>query len=134
MTDHEKYEQQMDAELEYFASLMAEAASANWKYGDGYGGYVLEVIARHAGEQTFRTASESFAPSKKKKRISSSLRTQVYERDGYACVTCGVMKDLSCDHIMPEKLGGPTTLENLQTMCRPCNSKKGVKFNTASTA
>lgn len=29
------------------------------------------------------------------------------------------------DHIVPRSKGGPTTLENLQTMCAICNGKKG---------
>ena len=29
------------------------------------------------------------------------------------------------DHIIPRSRGGPTTLENLQTMCAICNGKKG---------
>lgn len=29
------------------------------------------------------------------------------------------------DHIVPRSKGGPTTLENLQTMCSICNGKKG---------
>jgi hypothetical protein len=34
---------------------------------------------------------------------------------------------LSADHVIPESKGGPTTLENLQTLCMRCNLKKGVK-------
>lgn len=67
-------------------------------------------------------------PSKKpvKAKIPRSLAKQVYERDAYRCVQCGDHHDLTCDHIEPESLGGPTTFDNLQTMCRPCNSRKGV--------
>ncbi|WP_394651378.1 HNH endonuclease [uncultured Acinetobacter sp.] len=67
----------------------------------------------------------------KKKRISQTLRMQVYERDGFACVTCGVQKNLSLDHIKPEVLGGESTLENLQTMCKSCNSRKGARYDEA---
>ena len=28
--------------------------------------------------------------------------------------------------------GGPTVFENLQTMCRSCNSKKGIEYERAS--
>lgn len=63
-----------------------------------------------------------------KERISQDLRQKVFERDGYRCVECGSSKRLSADHIIPEVSGGPTTLENLQAMCRPCNSEKGASM------
>lgn len=66
-------------------------------------------------------------PAYVKAKISRSLAKAVFERDAYRCVTCGDHRDLTCDHIHPESLGGPTTLENLQTMCRPCNSRKGAR-------
>ena len=68
-------------------------------------------------------------PIYKKKSIPAKLKIQVHEKYGYRCVTCGTHKDLTCDHIKPEILGGETNLDNLQTMCKSCNSSKGVKFN-----
>jgi len=62
-----------------------------------------------------------------KARIPALLRTAVYERDAYRCVTCGTWNDLSIDHVIPESKGGPTTLDNLQTMCRSHNSRKGTR-------
>jgi hypothetical protein len=65
--------------------------------------------------------------AKTKKPIPNGLRKQVFERDAYRCVSCGSWHDLQADHIIPESKGGPTTLENLQTMCRPCNVRKGAR-------
>lgn len=62
--------------------------------------------------------------------IPRSLRTAVFERDAYRCVLCGSWMDLACDHIIPERHGGPTTLENLRCLCRPCNGAKGAKMPT----
>jgi 5-methylcytosine-specific restriction endonuclease McrA len=33
------------------------------------------------------------------------------------------------DHIVPRSKGGPTTLDNLQTMCAICNGKKGNQLH-----
>ena len=63
-----------------------------------------------------------------KQRISEKLRQQVFERDGFCCVECGSKKRLSADHIIPERHGGETEIDNLQTLCKPCNSEKGSKL------
>lgn len=62
-----------------------------------------------------------------KKAIPNGLRMKVFERDMYRCKNCGTHKSLTCDHIYPEVLGGDSTLDNLQTLCKSCNCKKGKK-------
>lgn len=64
-----------------------------------------------------------------RKPISNKLRKMVYERDHCRCVTCGATDHLSPDHIIPWSLGGEDTMENLQTMCRSCNSRKGNRVD-----
>jgi len=63
-----------------------------------------------------------------KDKIPQRLRTQVFERDAYRCITCGSYLGLHADHVIPESHGGPTTLENLQTLCSKCNLLKGNKM------
>lgn len=59
--------------------------------------------------------------------IPDDLRRAVYERDDNRCVRCGAVDDLTLDHVRPWSLGGPDTFENLQTLCRRCNSSKGAR-------
>ena len=59
--------------------------------------------------------------------IPPEIRLTVYERDGWCCVNCGSTDDLTLDHITPWILGGGDGPENLQTMCRPCNCRKGAR-------
>lgn len=55
------------------------------------------------------------------------LMIRLIERDGYVCVKCGALKNLSIDHIVPLSAGGGDSLENLQILCKSCNSRKGAK-------
>jgi 5-methylcytosine-specific restriction endonuclease McrA len=74
-----------------------------------------------------KTKSQRDPSAYQKSKIPGSLRTQVFERDAYRCRNCGGWHDLHADHITPESKGGPTTLENLQTLCQTCNLKKGAR-------
>ncbi len=61
----------------------------------------------------------------KKENIPADLRWQVWERDNFTCKQCGGRTHLTADHVVPESRGGSTALDNLQTLCRSCNSAKG---------
>lgn len=65
--------------------------------------------------------------SERKDRIRPEDRAFIYERDGHACLRCGVRRPLSIDHVIPESLGGPSARSNYQTLCRSCNAWKGVR-------
>jgi 5-methylcytosine-specific restriction protein A len=59
------------------------------------------------------------------------LRLGVFRRDGYRCQHCGHeahAADLEVDHVLPWSWGGDDDQENLQTLCRSCNRKKGDRY------
>lgn len=59
--------------------------------------------------------------------IIPHLREWIIERDKNKCITCDAIEDLTVDHIVPVILGGKTNPDNLQTLCRTCNSRKGSR-------
>ncbi|WP_233997785.1 HNH endonuclease, partial [Erythrobacter sp. HI0077] len=52
-------------------------------------------------------------------------RFNLFLRDRFSCQFCGAMNNLTFDHVIPRRLGGKTTWENIATACAPCNMKKG---------
>lgn len=56
--------------------------------------------------------------------VPRSMRARVFERDGFACRSCGAIEPLSIDHVLPWALGGTNDIDNLQTLCVSCNSRK----------
>lgn len=64
--------------------------------------------------------------------VNSELTTDeweaVLEFYGHKCLCCG--KDnvkLTVDHVVPILLGGTHTVDNVQPLCGPCNSRKKAK-------
>ncbi len=58
------------------------------------------------------------------RRIPQDVKTAVWQRDGGQCVECGADDYLEFDHIIPFSKGGANTVENIQLLCRRCNSQK----------
>ena len=54
---------------------------------------------------------------------------KVKERDESRCLCCGEDREylLEVDHINPKYFGGTNSLDNLQTLCRYCNTAKGTR-------
>ena len=45
----------------------------------------------------------------------------------YRCICCEQPSVLTVDHIVPLVRGGSHNIENLQPLCRSCNSRKGTR-------
>lgn len=60
---------------------------------------------------------------------AEDLKDRVKSRDGYRCLCCGYAKRrtvLAVDHISPSYHGGGNHFDNLQTLCKTCNTAKGI--------
>ena len=52
-------------------------------------------------------------------------RFNLFLRDRFVCQYCGSADQLTFDHVVPRRLGGRTSWENVATACAPCNMRKG---------
>lgn len=68
-------------------------------------------------------------------RVSLSLRRQIVERAGNRCEFCLLPGEVGffpheIDHVIAEKHGGKTELENLAYACWRCNRHKGTDLGS----
>ena len=58
-------------------------------------------------------------------RVNLNKR-EIFRRDNYTCQYCGTRGgNLTIDHVIPRRLGGIQSWENLVTACAACNHRKG---------
>lgn len=72
-------------------------------------------------------------------RPGQVLRRRVIKRAGNRCEYCLVRQEHAAsahqtDHVVAEKHGGPTTLENLALSCTLCNRRKGSDLSSIDPA
>lgn len=51
-------------------------------------------------------------------------RNELFKKYNNQCLFCNSKEHLTIDHIIPLSLGGTNYMENLQLLCRSCNSRK----------
>lgn len=77
----------------------------------------------------------------KARPVTPRLRRCVFDRDGWACTSCGRAVEWNAprcqqlldwrtvghvDHVFPRARGGPSTPDNLRLLCAPCNLSKAA--------
>jgi predicted Zn finger-like uncharacterized protein len=81
--------------------------------------FLLKKVNMHVVEQSDITKS---------RHIPQDVKINVWQRDGGRCVYCGAEDYLEFDHIIPFSKGGSSTEQNIQLLCRRCNSQKGAEL------
>lgn len=126
--EHERIIEEEKSRYKEFKDLVennTELFKYLWNIGDGDGGHIFNSIREAVTGEYFKTYK---AKSYVKKKVTHALQKTVFERDKYRCVMCYTHLNLTVDHIHPEILGGTLDISNLQTLCKSCNSKKGVNI------
>lgn len=96
------------------------------RWGDPPGDQIFQTGRRWLLRRD-REAARTRQPHIRKLRseVKGALWWEILERDDFRCRHCGVRRFLTVDHIVPLDKGGTNDRENLQTLCRSCNSSKG---------
>lgn len=85
--------------------------------------------SKDAAETCFTACELEGAWFKQMRAEERAIRDWVYFRDHGRCVYCSLTlakREMSADHLIPIKLGGAFTPENLVCACTTCNNERGA--------
>ncbi len=89
---------------------------------------VIETYERQVHSPTVQMKIPSVIALKqyvKPSEYPAFTRFNLFLRDRFHCQYCGSPHQLTFDHVVPRRLGGKTTWQNVATACAPCNMRKG---------
>ncbi|PXW79145.1 5-methylcytosine-specific restriction endonuclease McrA [Blastomonas natatoria] len=89
---------------------------------------VIETYEREVHSPTIQMKIPSVIALKqyvKPSEYPAFTRFNLFLRDRFHCQYCGSPHNLTFDHVVPRRLGGKTTWQNVATACAPCNMRKG---------
>ncbi len=105
--------------------LTRQSGSGLYFAGDPqYIAVVLDTIIRISKRQIVPAKTTSG----NRTAIPQEVKSAVWRRDQGKCVQCGSNQYLEFDHVIPISLGGANSINNIQLLCRGCNSKKSNRI------
>ena len=126
--EQQEREEQALAAIDRIAHELIEETSyiSHWG-GDVPYDSVIETLTERIAEILGVTTPPANKRLRKRESFTARKSLAVFKRDDYKCVFCGTPDDLTVDHVYPWSKGGSDGMENLQTLCASCNSKKRDK-------
>lgn len=106
---------------------------------DDHGNVIDVEIKKFTPEQlnilgvTKEEKNDNVENKRKRVKIDSSIRSQVYSLGNGVCAICGrsvSYNEFTIDHIVPLARGGLNRLDNFQIACRTCNTMKKDSKNS----
>ena len=98
------------------------------------------VVKKTKNNWLYNTDKGAATRHKNKRIYRERRRNRRRSTDGYTlsewneiktfygcCVCCGKTTDISADHVIPAAIGGKDSADNIQPLCRPCNSLKSAQ-------
>lgn len=94
-----------------------------------------EIVKKRNSSWWKRNKSKSKAYSNKRRAARAEAGggftdyewNQLVKEQSNRCLACGKNKKLTADHVIPLSKGGSSNIDNIQGLCKSCNSSKGAK-------
>jgi len=89
--------------------------------------YGLAWFHQHPGKSVEYCERRRARQESSGEKITAEEWQSVLRQFDGKCACCGSCNDVSMDHVIPLSKGGRHAIENIQPLCRSCNSKKRTK-------
>lgn len=102
----------------------------SWKEHDGTRSvFKFKLVAVEGVRDEFAAEDDASQFAKRTRIIPTSVKLEVWARDGGRCVACGATDELHFDHVVPYSKGGTSLkAENIQLLCARHNLSKSAKI------
>lgn len=91
--------------------------------------FKFKLLAVDLDEEDQAAEGPALDDTHRRRLIPSSIKQEVWKRDGGRCVECGAQDELHFDHIVPFSRGGTSlSAENVQLLCARHNLQKSAKI------
>ncbi len=94
----------------------------NEKRRAAYAADPLPTLAKNARRRALRLAADG--------DYTAAEFEEMCAKYGNVCLCCGADGPLEADHVIPLTWGGGNGIDNIQPLCRSCNSRKGNRHAT----
>ena len=122
---------------QYISDLIERGESVDARevaklFGGSYTSVLNDIDVVTTGQQRYKKRQSTTQNTRARKNgvageLSHSDWESVLKKYGKRCLCCGSDKDIAIDHVIPISKGGTNTADNIQPLCRSCNSSKRDK-------
>lgn len=135
----ESYKARRDAELEYHRKRYQEnkdhlqEVSRRWrkdnpdKHEQAKRKWENENYEQHRESSQVRGVRYRAKQAGVEGNYTAEQWAALCDQYGNVCLRCGKAEKLTVDHVVPLSKGGSNSIDNLQPLCRSCNTAKGQK-------
>lgn len=120
---HAEMEKKAVASVISFAQQNKELLQYIAHWGDGQGGHITATVLSELGVTPSQAIDQ---PRSNRPPMSKVKRNRVFDLFGNQCLRCRSYDDICIDHVIPLSKGGANSIDNMQPLCRACNTSKGV--------
>lgn len=102
----------------------------SWNESDGFRKvFKFKLVAVEEIDDESQPGAENHQNVVRSRIIPTSIKLEVWKRDGGKCVECGATDELHFDHIVPYSKGGTSLkADNIQLLCARHNLQKSAKI------